>query len=1514
MPNNTVRIRTTPNGTDKYLKVNLEQDFDFIEVLSLKISQEDAYRNFCSDYGVVAGRVIINSGFGVPNARVSIFIPIDDVDKNDPHIKGLYPYEIVSDKDSDGIRYNLLPRTSETDNDCFTPVGTFPNKREILDNPEMLEIYCKYYKFTTTTNHAGDFMIFGVPVGTYTIHVDADISDIGIVSQRPYDSISQGTPVKFFDTPTKFKGGTNLDKLIQIKSANAGVNVQPFWGNTDTCQIGISRVDLDLNYNIRPCAIFMGSIFGDQDKNSVNKNCIPRRDLGKLCDQVANEGTIEMIRETIDGTIEKFDIEGGRVIDENGAWAYQVPMNLDYMVTDEFGDLVLSDDPNKGVPTRASVRFKIGMDQTGGEGRLRTRAKYLVPNNPTNQNEIDYEFGEKTKKSSFRDLYWNKIYSVSNFISRFQQVSPLTGGGVHTRNIMGIKDVDACAGDKTPFPFNRVNTSTNPIFFIICLIIKIIGFLIYIINIMLIPLINLVFKVINVIIEAWNSLMRPLCRASRRRPLGVRIFGFLGFTCRLIIDKIKYVPCIFVRCPADENPAIYAPGCKRNGLDGGACFDRLVEQGNEPTYYDGDNFGHGGFGDLCGLDDCIAFQMAQRLNLFEFDFYNDWINGSLYSFLLKYKKKRKKKELFCEYDCDDFVNYPNATTVDGNKNGVPDNDCRTNILMDVCFDGSGKNQQNSSENSGGIREGVIKKIGNEFFYAASTHDARLKLFATDIVNLGSVFSCDWQGVPKIQPYLIPTSYKIPPANQEVADDNTTVLTTGQCDVDGNTVGLFFSINCLGLHVNGRQCLNIRHLCEYGVELDEYRGPADLTDGIIGLRDLDLDDEDRPKWFRDVFLGLNSTTNSWNLTLPYTSNFNLGNLGNYDFTSPTQNGADYVRFRGYSIGGNPVNGGVFGQPKHSYYFYFGILPGKTALEVMNQRFFTPCTPKTDLEFVLQVTTTPTSTSGSTDGTATFTFVGGDAPFSAITSGPNGYTNVTVVGQNNTQPTGTLTNLPIGVYTITGYDSVGQPVVQTFTISGPPALFADAYVSQNSTTAAAGNGQITISSIGGGQGTWTYTLYNSNCGIVSGPATVTSAPFIIPTPLPVDLGVNTCFSPSGNGYTLVVTDSANGQAIVNYLTVSGPTPVILTPTVTQILCYGATTGSIHVAVNGGQLPYSANTTSPNGFSSSSLIMDGLSAGTYTTEVVDAMGTHAFTTNTLSYMNPFLEIQAAPPQVLLQQCDPNNYHIKFYVTSPWAGTTVYLDYAVDQEQDANGNPIWTPTTVSGYVNSTTPMELVLPATAFVDEIIIRMTNAAKTCYSEEVTINGDEVRLPITTLSINATGVDNTRQCVPNQVKFKFNVSHLVAGSTARVPYAVSYTVKGINATGQVTSVTQNTTINGNQQEITANVPLPNGLPASSCIVTVTVTDNVLCTSNTIQIPITLPTAQLTGNWATSGAPYTFNGQTYLHKILNAGGGIGPYTAAPYQIYNGNPNNIYNYPQSVVLSSNVTDSVGCSIVVNG
>ena len=53
----TYRFRTEL-GVDKEVRLNIEQDFDFLEILSLKLRQEDLYDRFCADYGVVAGRVI----------------------------------------------------------------------------------------------------------------------------------------------------------------------------------------------------------------------------------------------------------------------------------------------------------------------------------------------------------------------------------------------------------------------------------------------------------------------------------------------------------------------------------------------------------------------------------------------------------------------------------------------------------------------------------------------------------------------------------------------------------------------------------------------------------------------------------------------------------------------------------------------------------------------------------------------------------------------------------------------------------------------------------------------------------------------------------------------------------------------------------------------------------------------------------------------------------------------------------------------------------------------------------------------------------------------------------------------------------------------------------------------------------------------------------------------------------------------------------------------------------------
>lgn len=270
MANKSVRIRTTVGGTDKYLTTKLENDIDFFEILSLKISQNDIYGSFNSDYGVIVGRVTANDGIGIPNAKISIFIPLTDEDENNPEITAIYPYKSPRDKNLEGVKYNLLPRVAV--NNPFlivgayaptVPVGTFPTKEEITANPTYLEVYEKYYKYTTVTNQAGDYMIFGAPVGIQTVHMSVDITDIGQYSMTPATMISQlGYSSQLFDG-NKIKFTTDLENIPSIDTQNVSVDVKPFWGDSENFEIGITRQDFKIKATLVTSVTVFGAGFTD---------------------------------------------------------------------------------------------------------------------------------------------------------------------------------------------------------------------------------------------------------------------------------------------------------------------------------------------------------------------------------------------------------------------------------------------------------------------------------------------------------------------------------------------------------------------------------------------------------------------------------------------------------------------------------------------------------------------------------------------------------------------------------------------------------------------------------------------------------------------------------------------------------------------------------------------------------------------------------------------------------------------------------------------------------------------------------------------------------------------------------------------------------------------------------------------------------------------------------------------------------------------------------------------------
>jgi hypothetical protein len=270
---------TSNVGSDAHIKIRLEQDTDTLEFLSMSIDTKDVYRDFNADYGVLVGRVNANGGVGIPNARVSIFIPLTDEDASDNETYSIYPYKNPRDKNLEGKRYNLLPRVGKKDPITGVvspkqPFGSFPIKEEVVINEPFLNVYKKYYKYTALTNNSGDYMIFGVPIGTQTIHLSVDITDIGKYSMNPAAMVTNlgYSPNLFTDNNTKIKPSSDLNDLPNIETQEITVDVIPFWGDTINFEIGITRQDFRIRSVLKNTFIIFGSVFTDGSNSMWGEN------------------------------------------------------------------------------------------------------------------------------------------------------------------------------------------------------------------------------------------------------------------------------------------------------------------------------------------------------------------------------------------------------------------------------------------------------------------------------------------------------------------------------------------------------------------------------------------------------------------------------------------------------------------------------------------------------------------------------------------------------------------------------------------------------------------------------------------------------------------------------------------------------------------------------------------------------------------------------------------------------------------------------------------------------------------------------------------------------------------------------------------------------------------------------------------------------------------------------------------------------------------------------------------
>lgn len=854
--NKSYRIRTEV-GKDTQLYVNLDRKYKTLEIMSLKIDQENAYKLHSSNYGVIAGRVLANEAFGIPNAKISVFINIDDVDIYDPIKSVLYPYNTTYSKDKNGVRYNLFP--NEQISNCHTIIGTFTEKQYMLDNNSTLEIFDKYYKFTTRTNNAGDYMIFGVPVGSQTIHVDIDLSDIGILSQKPRDMVYKGYNIEQFENPNKFKYDTNLESLTQVISQDNVTEVIPFWGDESENTIGITRCDINVQYKFEPTCVFMGSVVSDTASNGFSKKCIPTPGMGSMEEITTGSGTIEMIRKTPSGDVEEFQIKGTQLINGDGVWCYQIPMNLDYMMTDEFGNIVPTNDPKKGIPTRTRVRFRISMQDFDSDSVNMFRGKMLVPHNPdiySDNCEYDYQFGTYTKEESYRDLFWNGIYSVKSYIPRIQK-----GTNWKNEKFTGFKRVNYY-GDKNPIPYNNIRIRIPFMYMILCVLIKFIIGIVSVLN----WCFNLVATVfVNVKVEN-NSTDADSDDDGEKEKKSGGLITLSGELCDENLDTLCIIPGVdiisitksnknrmttlmvgiinFVKSVGGKDELSEKTNAKLSEGVSKYQDDKSIDYNNNNRNENENNndikiWGIENnedkektkiFARISGITvtdkttyliECIEMNLAQEFKVIQFDFYNDWINGLIYIPRWMRTVTKKKSFLWGAIRWGGKVKACNENYTRGKRNIVQQCGLSYNISSNQittnagCADDYKKLRCHKSTkvrlkypilNNNGIVHS-IETLKSQYVYYFKPFDEyegkNVRLYATDIILLGTLNDCDIWGIPNNINELVSSTYQMPP-NLALTDSDlegniykTIDISIGQQGGQKNEKTIYFDINKKG---------------------------------------------------------------------------------------------------------------------------------------------------------------------------------------------------------------------------------------------------------------------------------------------------------------------------------------------------------------------------------------------------------------------------------------------------------------------------------------------------------------------------------------------------------------------------------------------------------------------------------------------------------------------------------------------------------------------------------------------
>lgn len=225
---------------DFFVNIKLNRTHDTLDTLNIYNNLVNSMPTQEATTGVVFGRLMArqtikdvegnNVSIPLRNTPIGIFNASDD-------------YPMSTSVDENGDRLYLNNKENSDPDEYFNIESFSADTNEYLRSVSQFTSVPDQYKYITTTNENGEFIIYDVPIGSQIAVFEVDLFKQGLTK----DEIA----LNFFQFPPS--EDNILDTIPNFSFKQFPINIVKSWG---TIQTGYTELDITVNYDLKKWATF----------------------------------------------------------------------------------------------------------------------------------------------------------------------------------------------------------------------------------------------------------------------------------------------------------------------------------------------------------------------------------------------------------------------------------------------------------------------------------------------------------------------------------------------------------------------------------------------------------------------------------------------------------------------------------------------------------------------------------------------------------------------------------------------------------------------------------------------------------------------------------------------------------------------------------------------------------------------------------------------------------------------------------------------------------------------------------------------------------------------------------------------------------------------------------------------------------------------------------------------------------------------------------------------------------